>query len=178
MSGEEYLETEKSFKKKQVRGVRKFISKEDHEVVVRNKEQTTLLLSRINNDIDLYKQKRTAYIDLLRLAKALECEKRDILIGVNRSLNELKQLNPGCCRMCGLQGDHPEKKFDCGNDWGIYIEDGALITSESQYAPLYWGKEFTDEEYNNLYCHRVPRKERLQPNDVLTTDDELDQEEV
>ena len=127
------------------------ISEEDRKIVLANKEKTLALVERVKNNFRIYRQLRVQVNEAYKAAARLSKRRQRYDIDARKALNELVELNPGCCRYCGIMGGHP-KKFGCGDCH--YCEDNAYRSTNSCYPPLYWGREFSEEEYKQLYCHR------------------------
>ncbi len=148
---------EKKLRRKHASGLQK-LSPNDREVVLQSKDETERLVQYVWDQFSEYRVMRTHLQELQAKVAEAEAEaskyadERDcILTKVNETLSKLSKLNPGCCPDCGLMGKHP-KGYGCNDR---YCEDNAYRSTNICYSPLYWGKIFTKEEYDNLYCNRV-----------------------
>lgn len=73
--------------------------------------------------------------------------------------NELRELNPGSCRWCGLFGGHFGKADDdgCGNIDCEYAESdpdieclGSDVECDEDTLAVRWGKDYTEEQLVDL----------------------------
>lgn len=127
------------------------MSKEDRETVLANKEKTLELVKKVQSDLATYKKLRKDVNRLFAIARANAKDRRFFADRARSTLSELEKLNPGCCPECGLMGNHPKDRY-CTDR---YCEDNAYRSSDWCFPPLYWGREFSEEEYKQLYCNRV-----------------------
>lgn len=135
------------------------ISNEDRAIVLANRKKTLELVEDVKSDLATYRKLRKKVNRLFAIARAEAKERRLFIDRASNKLNELKKLNPGCCGSCGLMGGHPKGRY-CEE---YYCEDNAYRSSDSCFPPLYWGKEFSEEEYKQLYCNRVDISEQTPP---------------